>query len=320
MLTHASAEWAADQHSADRAALVEGIAKESLAIVEDLMDAVAMIADHVYCDGIPDQPAFALSLRLDSSVVRGYSKTRPIFQLREDSLMRAALLLLVPLPVLAAPIPKETPEQKLAALFGTPVDPNKDCEFDFDGKKLTIKVGKGDHALHASSNRAGAPRTLRTVEGDFTVEVAAAAGQRPPGAKPAMAGRGLTFHSQGLLLWVDDGTYVRLEHAHVNRLNGMVFTYVNWELFKGGEWIRVGVTTDGLLDDSKPTWFRLSRKGNEIRGAWSQDNGKTWNELEALTLELKAKAQVGVIVNHNTDSAFTAVFEGFKLTPAAPAK
>jgi uncharacterized protein (TIGR02996 family) len=39
VLTHASAEWAADQFFADRAALVEGIAKESAAIVDDLKDA-----------------------------------------------------------------------------------------------------------------------------------------------------------------------------------------------------------------------------------------------------------------------------------------
>jgi hypothetical protein len=39
VLTHASAEWAADQFFADRAALVAGIAKESAAIVDDLKDA-----------------------------------------------------------------------------------------------------------------------------------------------------------------------------------------------------------------------------------------------------------------------------------------
>src|SRR5438046_9849061 len=68
----------------------------------------------------------------------------------------------------AAPVPKETNEQQLARLFGTPVDPNKDCEFAFDGKKLTVRVGKGDHALHTTGPRTGAPRTLREVEGDFT--------------------------------------------------------------------------------------------------------------------------------------------------------
>jgi hypothetical protein len=234
--------------------------------------------------------------------------------------MRAAtVLLLVPLAALAAPVPKETDEQKLAKVFGTPVDPNKDCEFAFDGKTLTVKAGKGDHALHTSGGRTAAPRTLREVEGDFTVEVAAAPGPRPAGAMPAMEGRGLKFHSQGLLLWVDDRTFVRLEHAHLDRLNGMTAAYASWELFKDGEWVRAGSLADGVLDDAKPTRLRLTRKGNEVRGAWSQDGGKTWTGMEALTLELKAKVRVGVIVNHNTDSPFSATFEDFSVSPAAAA-
>jgi uncharacterized protein (TIGR02996 family) len=38
VLTHSAADWAADQFFADRAALVEGVAKESASIVADLMD------------------------------------------------------------------------------------------------------------------------------------------------------------------------------------------------------------------------------------------------------------------------------------------
>jgi regulation of enolase protein 1 (concanavalin A-like superfamily) len=216
-----------------------------------------------------------------------------------------------------APVPKETNEQALARLYGTPVDPNKDCIFALDGKKLTVKVGAGDHALHTTGPRSGAPRTLREVEGDFTAEVTAAPGARPKGAKPAMEGRMLTFHSQGLLLWVDEGTFIRFEHAHIDYLNGMVSTYASLELFKDGQWIRPGTTEDGKFDDAKPTQFRLTRKGNEVRGAWSQDGGKTWKELEALTLGPKAKVRVGVIVNHNTDSTYSATFEGFSITPAA---
>ena len=232
----------------------------------------------------------------------------------------AALLLLAPLVAPAAPVPKETNEQAFARLFGTAVDPNKDCEFAFDGKKLTVKAGKGDHALQVSGGRAGAPRTLREVEGDFTAEVTAAPGVRPPGAKPAMEGRLLKFYSQGLLLWVDDGTYVRCEHAHIDRLNGVVSAYASWELWKGGEWARPGRPDDGQLDDPRPTRLRLTRKGNEVRGAWSQDGGRSWNELEALALDLGARVRVGVIVNHNTDAPFAATFEGFSITPAAGAR
>lgn len=234
--------------------------------------------------------------------------------------MRTALVLIFPLVAAAAPVPKETDAQKLAQLFGTPVDPNKDCRFAFDGKKLTVTAGKGDHGLHVAGNRTGAARTLRAVEGDFTLEVTTTPGQRPNGAKPAAPGHAFTFQAQGLLFWVDDKTYVRLEHAHRDMLNGVDATYVNWELFREGQWTRKGGAADGTLDDTKSTRFRLTRKSNEIRGAWSQDSGKNWNELEGLQLDLKAKVQVGVIVAHNTDKPFDAAFEGFTLTPAGARK
>ncbi len=238
--------------------------------------------------------------------------------MRNVVVLGAVLSLFGPLTA-AAPVPKETSEQQLARLFGTPVDPNKDCAFAFDGKKLTVRAGKGDHAM-STGGRTAAPRTLREVEGDFTVEVTAAPGERPPEAKPAMAGRGLKFYSQGLLLWVGDGTFIRFEHAHVDRLNGKVDTYASWELFTDGEWTRAGSLADGALDDAKPTRLRLARKGNAVRGAWSQDGGTTWKELEALNLDLKAKVRVGVIVNHNTDSPYSATFEGFSITPAGAAR
>src|SRR5205814_10309021 len=145
----------------------------------------------------PGRPAPATRLR------RGAvgSWARPTAQPPGTPARPPALLLLAPLAAPAARAPKETNDQALPRLFGTAVDPNKDCEFAFDGKKLTVKAGKGDHALQVSGGRAGAPRTLREVEGDFTAEVTAAPGVRPPGAKPAMEGRLLKFYSQGLLLW-----------------------------------------------------------------------------------------------------------------------
>lgn len=226
----------------------------------------------------------------------------------------AALVLAASLVAAAAPVPKETAEQKLARVFGTPVDPNKDCTFDFDGNKLTIKAGKGDHALHVAQMRMAAPRTLKEVEGDFVAEVKASA-EHPTAAKPALASRNFLFHSQGLLLWADDKNYIRFEQARMDALDGTVTNYVSYELFKGGEWSRAGSTQDGELDPAKPTRFRLARKGAAVTGAFSTDDGKTWTDLPALALDLKAKAQVGVVANHNTDTPFTATFEDFTVTP-----
>lgn len=227
----------------------------------------------------------------------------------------ATLLMLLPLVAVAAPVPKETDAQKLEKAFGKPVDPNKDCEFAFDGKKLTMKAGKGDHALHVQQGRMAAPRTLKEVAGDFVATVKAAA-EPPKDAKPALASRNFLFHSQGLLLWIDEKNYVRFEQARMDPLGGAeVKHYVNYELFKDGEWTRSGMWTDGALDATKPTTFRLTRTGNAVAGSFSQDDGKTWADLPALDLELKDKVHVGVVTNHNTDAPFTATFENFAVTP-----
>lgn len=214
----------------------------------------------------------------------------------------------------AAPVPKETIGQKFTEMFGTFVDPKKDCEYDFDGKKLTIKVGKGDHALQTVGNRTGAARTLRAVDGNFQVEVTATPGKMHEGAMPAQEGRNLRYYSQGLLLWIDNDNFIRFEHAHVHRLNDAKLTYASWELFEHGEYIRAGNLGDGHLDITKPTQLRLKRERDQVIASWSQDEGKTWRELDALEINPKAKVQVGVIVNHNTDSPYSASFEGFKIT------
>jgi regulation of enolase protein 1 (concanavalin A-like superfamily) len=227
---------------------------------------------------------------------------------------RVAFLLLVPMVAVAAPVPKETAEQKLAKLFGTPVDPKKDCEFKLDGTKLTLKVGKGDHALHAHQNRMAAPRTLREADGDFTVEATVSA-EHPKEANPIVPNRNFLFHSQGLLFWVSDKTYIRFEQARIVNPGQEPVGYASYELFRDGEWTRAGTSEDGVLDPTKPASFRLTRKGNSVTGSWSQDAGKTWKELPALELDLKAKVHVGVVANHNTDAPFTATFEDFTITP-----
>ena len=86
--------------------------------------------------------------------------------------MRRALLVLVtgPLLLLAAPVPKDTDAQKLAKLYGTPVDPLKDCKFTLDGGKLTVTAGKGDHDLSVQNKEMNAPRVLKEIEGDFEAE------------------------------------------------------------------------------------------------------------------------------------------------------
>jgi regulation of enolase protein 1 (concanavalin A-like superfamily) len=228
--------------------------------------------------------------------------------------MRRSLLVLFALPLLlvAAPIPKETEAQRLARLYGTPVDPAKDCKFTLDGDKLTITAGKGDHDLSVQSKEMNAPRVLKEIEGDFEMKVKVS-GTYPKGAKGASEKRTLVFYGHGLLVWDDEKNYVRLEKAYVDRLDGSpTYTYGSWELFAGGEWKRQGALSDYTFDEKDTAHFKLARKGSVFTASISKD-GKEWKDLDPIEAEMGKKLKVGVAAVHICDTAFDAVFEGYEM-------
>ena len=66
----------------------------------------------------------------------------------------------------------------------------------------------------------------------------------------------------------------------------MARPYTNFEIRVDGEVERIGNTADLPTDGEKPTWLRLERKGNELRGAMSQD-GENWTYGKAKILRAK---------------------------------
>jgi regulation of enolase protein 1 (concanavalin A-like superfamily) len=228
--------------------------------------------------------------------------------------MRRALfaLALLPLLLVAAPVPKETDAQKLAKLYGTPIDPAKDCKFTLDGGKLTITAGKGDHDLSVQSKEMNAPRALKEIEGDFEMKVKVS-GDYPKGAKGASEKRTLVFYGHGLLVWDDENNYVRLEKAYVDRLDGTpTYTYGSWELFAGGKWVRQGTQSDFKFDEKDAAYFKLARTKNVFTASISKD-GKEWKDLDPIEAEMGKTLKVGVAAVHICDTAFDAVFEEYEM-------
>jgi regulation of enolase protein 1 (concanavalin A-like superfamily) len=228
--------------------------------------------------------------------------------------MRRALFVLALLPLLlvAAPVPKETDTQKLAKLFGTPVDPLQDCKFTLDGTRLTVTAGKGDHDLSVQNKVLNAPRVLKEIEGDFEMRVKVS-GEYPKGAKSGTERTNIVFYGHGLLVWDDEDNYVRLEKAYVDRLNGTPpTTYGSWELFAGGKWVRAGTQADFTFDPTDTAHLKLARKGSTFTASLSND-GKAWKELEPIEAEMGKTLKVGVAAVHICDTPFDAVFEGYEL-------
>src|SRR5438876_465559 len=102
---------------------------------------------------------------------------------------RTLLLFVLGAVAFAAPAPKPS---TWTAGWDKPVDPSRDCRFDYDGEKLTITVPGKNHGLDVMGNRLNAPHLLREVQGDFVVQVRVRGAFAPTGHEG--------YHRAGLLL------------------------------------------------------------------------------------------------------------------------
>jgi regulation of enolase protein 1 (concanavalin A-like superfamily) len=209
-----------------------------------------------------------------------------------------------PAPTAPAPL-----ERLTLGGWGTAFDPDGDCKFTVGRNALTITVPGSDHVLSVERGRMNAPRVLQEVEGDFIAQVRVA-GDFPKGAKTVVPERRPLFVA-GLLLYVDDNTYVRLERTELVR-DGAQENYPNWELRQRGEWLRAGGPHDGAIDGKGPVWLRLERRGGRLMGSHSAD-GVSWTAMDPLGVKLPAKVRVGVTAGNNTTTGFSASFEGMQL-------
>src|SRR5437868_5280014 len=153
-------------------------------------------------------------------------------------MLRSCALLVV----LVAPVAARTPlpqDAKSVRGIGQIADPKGDCKFTYEAGKLTISVPGSDHGLSAEQDRYGSPRVLQDVEGDWIVQVKVG-GAYPQGATSVIETR-RAFYGAGLLLWQDEGTYIRLERAEVV-IDGKNLSYGNFELRKDKELVRAGTS------------------------------------------------------------------------------
>jgi regulation of enolase protein 1 (concanavalin A-like superfamily) len=165
------------------------------------------------------------------------------------------------------------------------------------------------HDLSVEIGRMNAPRVLQSVKGDFVAQVKVS-GVTHPGAQSVIPGR-KPFCSAGLLVWQDQGNYIRLERAAL--LNGTANSvYASWELRQFGRFVRAGNAGELPLTGAD-TWLRITRTGDSFVGEAS-NNGQDWTKLPAINLvgnttELK----VGILAVNDTPAAFTPQFSEYSL-------
>jgi len=211
-----------------------------------------------------------------------------------------------------SPKPEEKKqEERLLGPLHILVDPDQDCAAIKDAGGLTLTVPGKLHLISPELNTWNAPRVLTEVGGDFSAQVTVAGDVRP-GITPLKLpdGKGtfpITFQSAGLLLWVDESSFVRLERAET--FAGAVLHHVRLEYTAQGQ----GRQPVELKVREGPLMLRLVRGGNELSCWYSSDGGTTWVPVKRWTAGLPARVLIGVSASNLSPKPLEARFEDFSL-------
>lgn len=193
--------------------------------------------------------------------------------------------------------------------WGRVVDPLGDCKFDYAEGKFTINVAAAYHDLWPAENQVHAPLVLQEVAGDFTIDVLVeeVTQAEPDTVLPGMASTA-SFHAGSLVIWQDAKNFVRFDRTDMNKA-GRATTACYLHVFQNGA--RTAELAPVVPD--KPTHLRLTRKGNRVTAAYSQDGAKTWTSLAAQQVKLADKVKAGISALNNTSRENIVRFAELKL-------
>lgn len=241
--------------------------------------------------------------------------------MKRRTVSRAGLVLAIIGITLGATLAQESEkgggETKPLGPWGKPENPEGDCRFEINDERLVVTVPGGPvpHDLSAELGNMNGPRVLREIEGDFTIEVCVD-GEFNPGGESSQQGR-TGYTGAGILVMADDENYVRLERATLQAGSGPARPYANYEIRIDGRCQRFGTTGDARIEAGRPTWLRVQRQGDLMKGSVSHD-GKTWQDLEPKELPAnwpnKLRIGVGAVSTSKTD--FTPAFSGLAVEGA----
>jgi regulation of enolase protein 1 (concanavalin A-like superfamily) len=193
--------------------------------------------------------------------------------------------------------------------WGSAVDPDGDCEIKVQGKALSISVPGTLHDLNADIDKYNAPRVLREVSGDFTIDVKVV-GEFKPGPK-SLNPKSVPYNGAGIFVWRDSDNFIRLERAAIIR-GGKLGTFATFEEREGGS---TGAEHNGPLTPGT-TYLHMERRGKTILGMVSKD-GKNWTKLRPIDTVWPAKLKVGVNAINSSNEPFVVRFEDFKFQAKA---
>ena len=193
--------------------------------------------------------------------------------------------------------------------WGLIVDPVGDCRFEHADGKFMIKVPGALHDLWPVRGKVNAPLVLQEVAGDFTIDVLVeeVTKAEPDTVLPGMASTA-SFHAASLIIWQDAKNFVRFDRTNMNK-GGRATTACYLHVYQNGE--RTAELAPVVPD--KPTHLRLTRQGDGVTAAYSQDGAKTWTSLAKQTVDLADKLKAGVSAINNTSRENIVRFADLKI-------
>src|SRR5260370_12664347 len=197
--------------------------------------------------------------------------------------------------------------------WGTLIDLDNDCTVKEEGAKLTITVPGGTHDLNMSLGGMNAPRILREVDGDFTVQVKVS-GEFDPGdeaAKDDLA----PFNSAGLLLWQDEKNYLRLERncwwSIKDQTTPCYAPLIEYYIDGQNRGPKAKLEPEGFFQ-SPSTRLKLERRDDKVTAFYSHGR-PDWTEAKEISGEFPPKIQVGVAAANTSKTQATVGVDEFRL-------
>lgn len=193
--------------------------------------------------------------------------------------------------------------------WGEIVDPDGDCDISHEDGVLTITVPNTCHDLNRRNGDLNAPRVLREVDGDFSIQVRVS-GEFKPGPE-STAPKSTPFNGAGILIWHDDRSYTRLER---NSFGGGACFPPLFELRNAGKYLGANppVTTDDFFEGDS-TYFRIERSGSKFTAFISHDD-KEWKRVTHRLVDVPSKIKVGVAALNTSSDPMTVTFEDLQIT------
>lgn len=175
---------------------------------------------------------------------------------------------------------------------------------------LRIYVPAGNYDLNPFRG-VTAPRLLTKVSGDFEIRVQVTADFQPG---RETTGKGNPFNGAGILIWQDDGNFLRIER-NAWRVEESLFCYPPlMEYWHDREYSGVnGPAAPAEFFPGRSTWLKAARRDAKVTVSLSHD-GTRWIDVKTFPVKLATELHVGVAALNTSNESLVVDFKDLTIT------